>query len=831
MSKKKRTKPKKGIQRRSVSRKRGGPSVSAHQDLIQRALSLYQSGRMKPSEDILKTILKKEPAHQQALNLLGAIALHFQNFDAAISCFAKIIRVNPGNMNANINLAFALTGKGENDAAIECCERVLQADPGNVSALNNLANAYKEKGDFQKAISIYQKIIAIKPDFAEAYYNMGIAYQESAEYSRAIPLYEKAVSLNSRYYKAYNNLSIIRREQKRYDEAVALSERAISINPNYPEAYRNLSLIKKEQGLLDEAVMLLEKAIQYNPSFSEAYNNLSLLRKEQGFFHDAIVLAEKSAAINPHCSDTRTLLGLIYLELSRFPEAEKYFTQAVALNENDTTALLNLGILCEESGNSGEAKKYYSMVLQGKPDHVGALARLLYLLRKTCEWGDIQNIERRLDGLTGPGQAQGEEQYEYPFLNLIRRDDHRGNHAVAVSYGGKLAERMKSLGVSFSYSKPGHPSRKIKVGYLSADFRNHPVSHQILRLFQLHDRDAFEVYCFSHGVDDGSAYRERITRDCDVFVDIRQTDFLKAAGIINEHEIDILIDLGGYTKGNRLEICALRPAPVQIGFLGYPGTTGCEFMDYLVGDRIVIPRDHIAFYSEKIIFMPHSFMITDDSQPVADREDTSRKDTGLPEDRFVFGSFSRFYKIDIHTFDLWMEILHRVPDSVLWLPRAGRSIRQNLRHETEQRGIDPPRLFFAGFEESKADHLARLANIDLALDTLIYNGHTTTTDMLWAGVPVMTLTGNHFPSRVSASVLSALGLPELICDGPEDFTGRAVELATDTGRLHDIRTKLRENIRTKPLFNTPLYVENFESALKIVYERYTNRDHPDHVIV
>ena len=369
----------------------------------------------------------------------------------------------------------------------------------------------------------------------------------------------------------------------------------------------------------------------------------------------------------------------------------------------------------------------------------------------------------------------------------------------------------------------------IRVGYLSNTFNDHPGSQLISGIFRLHDRSAFEIFCYSYGLDDGSYYRKRIEQDSDHFVDICRMSDPAAAALIRHHRIDILIDLRGHTRGNRLSICALRPAPVQVVYLGYPGTTGADFLDYLIADKVVIPKAHIDFFSEKIVYMPYCYQANDHTQKIASQR-MKRSDYGIPESAFAFCSFVTHYKLEPLMFDCWMRILQRAPDAVLCLLEGSPIAQRNLRNALARHGIGAERLIFAE-KLPKQEHLARLALMDMALDTRIYNGHTTTSDALWAGVPVLTLKGRHFASRVSASILKAIGLPELITDELDKYEALAVKLASTPEMLLKLKHKLEKNRLKSPLFDTLRFTRNLERAYQEMMEIYRAGEQPRQIEV
>jgi predicted O-linked N-acetylglucosamine transferase (SPINDLY family) len=408
---------------------------------------------------------------------------------------------------------------------------------------------------------------------------------------------------------------------------------------------------------------------------------------------------------------------------------------------------------------------------------------------------------------------------------LLRNlDDPALNYAVAKSWSDNINLRMSNIPNDFVFKPEKNSNSKITLGYLSNNFRNHAMGHLMAGLFRTHDREIFNVYCYSCGKDDGSEYRERIQNGCDRFVDIRSQTHLDAARAIYRDEVDILIDLMGYTRGSRMEIAALHPAPVQVRYMGMAGTTGASFFDYLIADRTVVPAKHAQYYSEKLVYMPDCYQINDDRQKIAENI-FDRKGQGLPEKGFVFCSFNQAFKIDLVMFKIWMKILKKVPGSVLWLQAGSKAAEKNILKEADNCGIAEERIVFAP-KMDKADHLARLKLADLALDTRIVSGAATTSDALWAGIPVITLKGNHFSSRMSASILKAIGLCELVTASLDAYKELAVHLAKNPIEIESFRRRLYKHIKKKNLFNTTHFTTNLEKAYKKIWWLFLNDQTP-----
>jgi protein O-GlcNAc transferase len=492
------------------------------------------------------------------------------------------------------------------------------------------------------------------------------------------------------------------------------------------------------------------------------------------------------------------------------------------------------GIVLGELGRYNEAISHCRKALQLKPAFPEAFSNLFNLAQQICDWELTASLADKLDALTRQALNRGEKPAEQPFLSLKRNNDARLNLSIARFWSANIVRRMEHEEVGLPDKRPGFlevkagdaktKTYKIRIGYLSNNFRNHANAHLVLSLFGLHNRDIFEVFCYSYGQDDGSIYRQRIENDCDHFVDLIDLNYRQSYKKIKEDRIDILVDLIGYTRGHRIGICARRPAPIQVRYLGFPGTTGASFFDYLITDRIMTPPDQAVHYSEHFVYMPHCYQINDHNQFIADKN-WNKLDMGLPEDNFVFCSFNQAYKIEAQMFDCWMRILNRVPNSVLWLLPGNEMAEQNLKKEANARLISPDRLIFT-HTLPKPEHLARLRFADLALDTRLVSGHITTSDALWAGVPVITLMGKHFISRAPSSILTAVGLSGLVTHSLDEYEALAIKLARTPALLKVIRQKLEINRKTEPLFDTPRFVANLEKAYQTMWERLRSGARP-----
>jgi len=582
-------------------------------------------------------------------------------------------------------------------------------------------------------------------------------------------------------------------------------------------------VVALNQGDHNRALELIQRAVQRRPGDAQAQQNLGALYARLGRLSDAEACFRRALAIDPNLVDANSNLGLALASQSRHGEAIACYRQALAREPRHAETWSRLGLALAREHKLDEALPCFRQAVALRPNYGEGLAFLYHQLQHACEWGELPLLGARLDRATQIALAKGVKPGELPFVSISRSMDSQRNFAVAKAASDETQARMQAVGVRFPITHP-RTSRRIVLGYLSGDYRNHPVAHLLGGLLGAHDRERFQVNAYSYGLDDASDYRKRAQREADAFVDLRRVSSLDAARRIYGDEVDILIDLTGRTGEHRLDICALRPAPIQVSWLGYPGTSGAAFMDYVLVDPIVAPPQDAPWFSEKLAWLPHCYQINHDRRPVESGK-FSRKAAGLPEQGFVFACFANNFKIEPEIFASWMSLLRRVAGSVLWLLRNNLLVERNLKQAASSSGIEPSRLVFAD-KLGKEDHLSRLALADLALDTRIYTGHTTTSDALWAGLPVVTIAGGHFASRVSASILTAAGLPEMITSSLKDYEALALRLAGDPAALAGLRARLAGTRGTVPLFDGARFVAAPERAYQTMWQRFNAGEAP-----
>jgi protein O-GlcNAc transferase len=625
--------------------------------------------------------------------------------------------------SAELRKAFQHVRSGRLQEAQRILEKVLRE-----------AFQYLQSGQLEKAEGVYEEILRIVPNHSETLYLLGVTAHGLGKTCTAVDLMNKAIVTNPKNPFYHNDLGNVFQDQGKLNEAILCYQKAVELEPNFAEAYNNMGTSFQAQGKSHKAITCYRKVLELRPGFAEAYNNMGNVFQDQGKLNEAILCYQKAVELEPNFAEAYNNMGNVFQDQGKLNEALSCYQDALKLKPDYAKAYNNMANAFQDQGKINEAICCFQKALQLKPDYAEAYSQLVYQLQRMCAWHKVEGMTSKLDSLTMKALHNGTKTAETPFISITRHDDLSRHLAIAKSWSSDIVRRMANVKTHFSFDSRSSRKNKIVVGYLSNDFRNQPTAHLMLSLFGLHDRNQFEIFCYSYGIDDGSHYRARIQEDCDKFVDLRDLDHIDAAQCIYEDKVDILVDLMGYTKGNRLEICALRPAPIQATYLGFPGTTGADFVDYIITDRIVTPEEHAAYFSEKFVYMPNCYQVNDHTQAISNKV-WNKVDFGLPEDGFIFCSFNNPYKIEPVVFDVWMKILRQIPKSVLWLGLASQTAQENLRRETEERGVAPERLVF-----SKSlpldEHLARLRLADLALDTRIYNGGATTSNALWAGVRI-----------------------------------------------------------------------------------------------
>ena len=758
---------------------RGPASVEAK---FQRAVALHQCGELTQAEILYREVLGQLPNHFDAVHMLGVIEAQRKNPEGAVEFIDRALRLRPDSAEALSNRGVALLELQRYAEALASYDRALQLRPDYVEALSNRGIALWRLKRHEEALADYDRALQLKPDYAEALSNRGMALGELRRHEEALASYDRALQLRPDYAEALNNRGTALRELKRHEEALADHERALQLKPDYAEALNNRGTALANLRRHEEALASYDRALQLKPDYAEALNNR----------------------------------GNALVSLKRTEEAVASYDRALQLKPDYAPALSNRGNALGDLRRHEDAARTFARLLEMAPDHDYALGRMFHSQLRCCNWTQYAQIGERIVQAVKEGRKA-----DAPLTFL------------AVSDSAELQLRCSRTYVRDRYPPSPQPlwagqryqHDRIRVAYVSADFRDHAVSCLVAGLFEAHDRHRFETIALSLRPEDHGATGQRIKAAFDRFVDVTGKSDREAAALLRELEVDIAVDLMGFTADARTPILAHRGAPIQVNYLGFPATMGADYIDYIIADRFVIPEDRRTHYSEKVVYLPDSFQANDDKRKIGERIPT-RQEVGLPEYGFVFCSFNNSYKINPRFFAVWMRLLRSVADSVLWLIADNVSVRDNLRAEAAKRGIDPGRLVFAP-RIQYADHLARLRLADLFLDSSPFNAGTTASDALWAGVPVLTCAGEAFASRMAGSLLNAVGLPELITFCIEDYEMLAHKLAAAPALLTQIRTRLADNRANCSLFDTSRFRRHIETAYVTMWERHQRGERPE----
>ena len=672
----------------------------------------------------------------------------------------------------------------------------------------NLAHAANQRGDFATAKKFCKQALRYLPDMPEAWYNQGIAMSGLGNRAEALRVFEQARQRTLQSADAQNAIGLALLELDADPAAERCLQKAIALSPEYPLPYVNLGKLRQKQKRPTEALDCFMQAINLQPELAPAYANMAGVLNELKRHKEAEQVSRQAIALDASLDAAWNNLCAALIGLKHYQAAETICRKTLELNPEFAKAWENLGEILSEQQNHTASANCYQKALALDPDAPFLRSNLIKKWMQVCHWEMFhQELPTLLKALECRQKASD------PFIILGLVDNPRIHQMAAEIYAQAEYPEMSVLPAL--HQLPNHD--RIRIGYYSADFHDHATTYLMAELFEQHDKSRFEIIGFSFGPDKQDAMRKRVTDAFDQFYDVRDYTDKAVAMLSRELEIDIAVDLKGYTKDCRTGIFAYRAAPIQVNYLGFPGTMGCSYMDYLIADPTLIPEPSRQYYHEKIVYLPHSYQVNDSKRVIADTRYT-RRELGLPDDAFVFCCFNNNYKITPNTFDSWMRILQQVEGSVLWLFEDNPTVGDHLRKEALRRGIAAERLVFAQ-RLQLAEHLARHQAADLFLDTLPYNAHTTTSDALWAGLPVLTCMGSGFAGRVAASLLNAIHLPELITTSQADYEALATQLAHESQQLQHIRMKLAQNRLTTPLFNARLFTQHLETAYVKMYER------------
>jgi predicted O-linked N-acetylglucosamine transferase (SPINDLY family) len=762
------------------------PSDSRSAD-FQHAFEFHQRGDLANAESLYREILRKQPAHADALHFLGVLALQRGQQEAAADLIGRAITIDPANPASHYNLGIALHGLQRTSEALTSFDRALALSPEYVDALNNRGIALQYLQRYDEALTSLDRALALRPDSAEIHNNRGNVLRNLKRHDEALASYDCALAVEPNFADALNNRGDALQDRERYDEALATFDRALALSPDFIEALSNRGIVLLKLQRHDEALASFDRALALNPDRAEIHYNR----------------------------------GNVLQHLERSQDALDSYDRALGITPDYADALHNRGILLQTLKRYDDALTCYEHLLAIRPDYAFEFGNWLHTRMLMCNWTDVNDAFRSLSSGIDDGKA-----VVYPFPALATPLSLIQQRTCAEIYAREMLPPVAAPPLD----QPRSPHGRIRLAYFSADFRDHPVAHLTAGLFETHDRSRFELIAFAFGPVDTSTMRTRLEAAFDQFIVVGEKSDREIAQLARTLGIDIAVDLMGFTLHSRTGIFAQRAAPIQVSYLGYPGTMGANYIDYLIADATIIPPEHAHGYTEKIASLPHTFQANDSKRAISDRCFT-RREVGLPGQGFVYCNLNHCYKITPSDFDLWMGILNKVEGSVLWLAATNGTAERNLREEASARGIAPDRLIFKQRTESLADHLAQLRLADLFIDTYYFNAHTTASDALWAGLPVLTRLGQTYAGRVAASLLKAAGLPELITETPGDYARLAIELAMDAPQLAAIKERLATNRLTLPLFDTALFTRHIEAAYMSMWQRHQAGLPPEHIVI
>lgn len=742
---------------------------------LQQALAFIHGGRLAEAEALCRAVLEREARNFNALQLLGHVALQSRDYHGAARWFSAARSVNPASAAVCSNLAVACLALARPREALDSCDRALASQPHYPEAYCNRGHALCALGRPIDGLAAYDRAIALSPQFYDAHAGRVRALMSLKRCEDALSSCAMVLRLGSSRSDAWALLGTVYQKLRRPAEALGAFDRALELEPNSPELLNNRGTVLRDLRRPAEALEMYARALEKRPEFAEAYCNVANVGFDAGRYAEALGYCDRALKIQPEFLEALNLRGTALRALKRYEEA--------------ATA--------------------YEKILERAPDYGHARSHLLFAKAQLCDWSGRTELISAIVARLEAGESAST-----PHSFLWMSDSAVLQLKCASSFSTEQFPPAVPLWEGRRYRH-----ERLRIAYLSADFYDHPVAHLIAGVLERHDRSRFETFGVSIYRDPAAgAMHARMRQSFEHFHDVSELGDREAAQWLREREVDIAIDLTGHTRNGRLGILAFRPAPLQVSYLGFTGTSGTAYVDYLIGDGVAIPGAEERFFSERIVRMPHSFLPNDDRQSIAPTT-PARRDLGLPEAGFVFCAFNNAYKINPALFDLWMRLLRETPGSVLWMRGENPIMIANLRGQARARGVDPDRLVFAKRVDDMAEHLARYRQADLFLDTSPYGAHATARDALWAGTPVLTCAGNAFASRVAASLLTALELPELVTAAWEEYRARALMLAHSPAILAEVRAKVADRRLAGPLFNTDAYRQQLEAAYLTMWER------------
>ena len=754
----------------------------------------FKEGDVEKAKSIYGDVLQKFPKNKQALQGLKLLAAG---------------NLPQGTPEEQLEYIGNLFNQGQLQPALILATEMLERYPHSSTLYNIVGASNAGLMNYAAAVNSYKKALKIDPAYADVYNNLGISQAAQGDIEAAIDSYKRAIKIKQNFAEAYNNMGISLKHKGLLEAALESYQEALKIKPDFADAYRNMgnALVDKDES--EAALDSYREALKIKPDFAQANFAIGIVLRAQGNIKVAIDNFKRAIAINPDYDEAYLNLGMTFEIKGDLEEAMSNYDQTIIINPSYAEAHYRKGNVLAQTGALDAAIEQYKMALKINPDYQIVRANKLYYQASICDWAAIEQ-DRGLIAYLGTSTEPVN-----PYAIMSFEDDMEAHRLRSEIFSKDLHKHITRLP---SHVRPRQKPHCLRIGYFSSDFREHAVAYLIAKVIETHDRGHFEVYGYGLGSTKNSDMRKRLISAFDVFKDVSDMTEKDVALLAHQDKLDIAIDLNGYTEGMRSGIFAYRAAPIQINYLGYSGTMGTDCIDYIIADSMVIPSDYEHYYNERILRLPNTFMPTDNTRLMSTRPIT-RSEMGLPEVGFVFCCFNNNFKVSAHEFDIWMRVLLKTEGSVLWMRNSNSWSEGNLRMHAQNRGVDPSRLVFAG-RVSMDEHLARHKLADLFLDTFTYNAHTTASEALWAGLPVITKAGIGFSARAAASLLRSIDLSELITESEEEYEALILHLTINPALLKQIRKTLTNNLLSKPLFDTELYTKHLEDGYKQAYSLY-----------
>jgi len=822
------------------------------------ACAYAQLGRIDQAIETYRMALVVDPSLVEAHSNLGNMLKVKGNYQDAKKAYLEAIRIRPSHAISWSNLGGIFKEERDLKTAIEYYREAIRLMPQFADAYSNLGGVLKESGMIGEAKEAFKEAIRLRPDFAVAHGNLGNCYFDEGAVDTAIRSYKHAIQLEPNFPDAYNNLGNALRNKGDLDQAVACYRTALRLKADHPHAYNNLGNTLKDKGLVKEAMHCYATACRLMSNFPEAQNNLGALLKEQGKQRIAIAHFEEAIASDPNFAEALCNMGCCYKDLFEMEKAIQCFTSAIEKRPNFSDAYFCLGGCFHEVGRLVEAVKCYEKALELRPAFTSAFVRLLDAKSSIVDWTDRETELKRFREIIV--QELHRDCHRLPCVEPFKAMTIPGFHPEQLR---QLAEKHAKFGVRSSVAivegyrfrfRAKKPLSRLRIGYVSSDFGNHPVGRSMLGTISEHDRSSVEIFCYALRPDDMSHWRREFESNAEHFIDVSSESCFEIARRIHKDDIHVLVNLNGYTKGARNEIFALRPAPVQCQYLGFFGTMGANFVDYILADDVTCPTEHESHFTEKIVQLPSPFLVTDHKESFSScreegdakfedgdafkesdndskknqKERPTRVDVGLPEDKFVICCFAQHAKIDPAVFSCWCRVLKACPNTTLWLLAWTEQGRENLFKAAETHHVSRDRIVFSDVLPRK-DHMQRCYLADLYVDTITCNSTNTLCDALWNGVPAVTVLGSTMSSRTSATVLRSMGLEKNVLSSIAEYEEKIVECAGNIEATWKMRDGIRARRNTLGLFDATAAARKLEKAYKLMWRKHEWGEEPSHI--